>query len=271
MTQEEFVVEVPGGRIAGDQMGDGPAVVLLHAGIADRRMWTLIRPELAERYRAIRFDARGYGSSPPSSAPYRPASDVLAVLDALRVERAHLVGASMGGAVALDVAVAWPQRVASLALLSSALPGHDFGPQVQEYWQAEEDLLTQGDIDGVIQLNLEMWLRGRGREWTPRLRAIADGLRDQLRIIATHQVGGEDWEESAEAPARDALGSIGPTTLVVVGENDPEDFVRIAEFIAAQVSTARLVVMPDTAHLPALERPEETLAALQPHLADALG
>jgi pimeloyl-ACP methyl ester carboxylesterase len=266
---QEFTVDVPGGTIAGDQMGDGPAVVLLHAGIADRRMWNHVAAPLAEHYRVIRFDARGYGASPPSTASFQPATDVVAVLDALGVERAHLVGASMGGAAALDVAVAQPDRVASLALLGSGLPGHDFGPQVTEYWREEERLLANGDIDGVIELNLSMWLRGTGREWTPRLHAVAAELRDQLRIIGMNQAGGEDLEESAPLLARDMLGTLDVPTLVVVGENDPEDLVRISEHLGARIPAAQLVVLPDTAHLPALERPAETLALLQPHLAAA--
>jgi pimeloyl-ACP methyl ester carboxylesterase len=266
---QEFTVDLPGGRVVGEQAGDGPAVVLLHAGVADRRMWSQVAAVLADGYRVIRFDARGYGSSPPSTVSYRPASDVVAVLDALRVERAHLVGASMGGYVALDVALAHPGRVASLALLASGLPEYDFGPPVTGYWRDEERLLASGDLDAVVELNLDMWLLGTGRVWTPRLRSVADELRDQLRIIATNQAAGEDLGELENPLTQDTLSTLTVPTLVVVGENDPEDFLRIGESIVAWIPTAHLVVMSDTGHLPALERPAQTLALLQPHLAHA--
>jgi pimeloyl-ACP methyl ester carboxylesterase len=266
---QEFMVDVPGGRVIGDQMGDGPAVVLLHAGVADRRMWNDVAAALAVDYRVIRFDARGYGASPPSAVAFLPASDVVAVMDDLRVERAHLVGASMGGYVALDVALAHPSRVASLALLASGLPEYDFGPQVTEYWREEERLLASGDLDAVVELNLEMWLLGTGRGWTPRLESVAAKLRDQLRIIAMNQASGEDLGELARPLTRDTLGTLRVPTLVVVGENDPGDLVHISESIATWIPAARLVVMPDTGHLPALERPAQTLAMLEPHLADA--
>ncbi len=261
----EFVLDLPGGRLVGEVSGAGPAVVLLHAGVADRRMWNDLAPELARDRRVIRFDARGFGASPPSSGPYLAAADVLAVLDHLDVQTAQLVGASMGGYVALDTAVAAPARVSSLVLLASGLPGWDYGPEVREYWRAESQALARDDIDTVIELNLEFWVRGTGREWSPRLRAVADELRDPLRIIARNQADAEDLEQDPDRPARDVLPSIAIRTTVVIGENDAADFVRIGEHLASQLPEARLVRMADTAHLPALERPEQTLAILREH------
>ena len=262
----EFVLDVAAGRLVGEVSGAGPAVVLLHAGVADRRMWNQVAPELAHDHQVVWFDARGFGESPPSTGPFLPAADVLAVLDHLEVEAAHLIGASMGGYVALDTAVAATARVSSLALLASGLPGWDFGPEVREYWRAESQALDRDEIDAVVELNLDFWVRGTGRPWSPRLRAVADELRDPLRIIARNQAGGEDLEQGPDRPARDVLASIAVPATVVVGENDAADFVRIGEHLGAQLPAARLVRMADTAHLPALERPAQTLAILREHL-----
>ena len=246
----------------GDVAGEGPPVVLLHAGVADRRMWNGVLPALTASYQVVRYDLRGYGESPPSTQPYQPADDLAAVLDHLSLAGAHLVGASMGGYVSLDFAVAQPGRVRSLALLAPGLPGHDFGPGVRAYFDAEEAALERGDIDAVVELNLETWVRGARAAWSPRLRAVGEELRDQLRIIAVNQSGGEDFEEAAPTPARAHLAELAVPTLVLIADADHADFVAIAEHIAATIPGARSVRLPDTAHLPALERPDDTAAAL---------
>lgn len=252
----------PGGRLVGDVAGDGPPVVLLHAGVADRRMWNGVLPVLTASYQVIRYDLRGYGESPPSTEPYWPADDLGAVLDHLSIADAHLVGASMGGYVSLDFAVAQPSRVRSLALLAPGLPGHDFGPDMRAYFDAEEAALERADIDAVVELNLEIWVRGARADWSPRLRAVGEQLRDQLRIIAVNQSGGEDFEEAAPTPARDHLADLTVPTLVLIAGADQADMVAIAEHITETMPNARAVRLPDTAHLPALERPDETAAAL---------
>ena len=103
--------------------GDGAAVLLMHAGISDRRMWDGQWAALAERFHAIRFDARGFGASADPSRPYTLHGDALDVLDALEVERAAVVGASMGGGAALDMALAVPHRVSALVTVNSTPSG----------------------------------------------------------------------------------------------------------------------------------------------------
>lgn len=262
-----FEVNVPGGRIVGEATGNGAAVLLLHAGVADRRMWNSIVPALSADYLTVRFDFRGFGESPPSTEPYRTADDVGAVLDALDIPAAHLVGASMGGTAAMEFALAAPDRALSLSLLATGLPGHDYGQEMIGYFTAEEDALGRGDIEAVVDLNLDVWVRGTGRGWSDRTRSVADELRDPLRIIASNQAEMEDLEEEADLPARENLERLVLPTLVVIAESDPADLVAIGELVAARIPGARTVRMPDTAHLPALERPAETIAALTEFLA----
>lgn len=230
-------------------------------------MWNQLVPGLARSYRVIRFDFRGYGESPPATEPYRQIDDLAAVLHLHGIERAHLVGASMGGAVALDFALAQPNRVLSLSLLAPGLSGYDFSSAIEAYWEAEEAALERGDIEATIEVNLDVWVRGNGREWTERSLAVAAELRDALRIIATNQSvvtnpsAAEDHELATE-PARPRLAEITAPALVVIAESDPVDLVAIGELLGASLPAAEVVRMPDTAHLPALERPAETLARL---------
>src|SRR5205085_6620031 len=100
--------------IAYDDEGVGEPVILVHAGVADRRMWSAVAPILAARHRVIRPDARGFGESMPPTGPWSHHTDLLGLLDALLVTRAHLVGASMGAGVVVEAALARPEIAASL-------------------------------------------------------------------------------------------------------------------------------------------------------------
>jgi 3-oxoadipate enol-lactonase len=112
--------------LAYDVTGTGPAVVLLHSTVCDRRMWDPQWPVLAEAgYRVMRCDFRGFGSTPVPQGPYSDADDVLDVADELGLGPIALVGSSHGGKVALEIAARQPERVTALALLCSAMPGHE--------------------------------------------------------------------------------------------------------------------------------------------------
>lgn len=225
-------------------------------------MWSHIAPELATRYRVARFDFRGYGDSPATTEPYRNSDDVAAVLEALRLDQAHLVAASMGATAAMEFALAAPDRVRSLTLLATGLPGYAYGPQMREYFAAEAAALERGDVEAVVAVNLEIWVRGAGRPWTGRTRAVAEELRAPLRTIAANQLAADDLELGGDPPARGNLERIAAPTLVVIAESDPADMIAIGELVAASVPGARTVRMADTAHLPALERPGETLTVV---------
>jgi 3-oxoadipate enol-lactonase len=111
--------EVNGTRIAYDLAGSGPAVLLLHAGIGDRRMWDAQFPPFAEHFTVIRFDARGFGETRKPDAPFAPYADAIALLDHLGISRAHFVGVSMGSQTAIEAAIAAPERVSALVAVAA--------------------------------------------------------------------------------------------------------------------------------------------------------
>src|SRR5262245_43592277 len=123
---------VPGGTLAYDETGRGPAVILIHGSFLDRGTWDLQVPALAPRYRVVRYDIRPFGESTVPEKPYRTIDDLLALIDALKIDRAHLVGHSFGGGVALDFAIAHPDRVSSLVLVNSGVPGLQMPPDEQQ-------------------------------------------------------------------------------------------------------------------------------------------
>jgi 3-oxoadipate enol-lactonase len=236
---------------------DGPPVLFLHAGGMDGRMWRPLAERLEDRYWIIVPDLRGHGTTPEPPEEFAHVDDLLAVLDDLKVERTPVVGCSMGGAVALQLATAAPERVSALALFASSLDIDDWSPEIRDYWAREEELAEGGDIDAAVELNVRTWVREPETE-----ELVADMTRRALEL----QVGVEASER--EMPID--LASIGVPTLAVSGGLDFADFARIADRIAAEVPGAQRAEIADAGHLIPLDRPDATAELLVPFL-EAVG
>ncbi|GAA0935283.1 alpha/beta hydrolase [Nonomuraea longicatena] len=259
-------IDVPGGHLAAEIDGDGPPVVLVHAGVADRRMWDGVVPALARRHRVIRPDLRGFGESLPASAPFSHPGDLVALMDALGVERAAFAASSYGGRVALDLAAAHPGRVVSLALLAAPLPGHDWSAAMREYDAEEEAALDAGDLDKAVDLNLDMWVRGPSREWDGPLRAHAERLRRAVRVSLENQRRSGEYERGAVPDLVAALPALDLPVLVAAGTRDLPDFADLAARLAATLPRAERVSLPGVGHLIPVEDPARTAELLLRHL-----
>jgi len=252
-------VNAPDG-IHAETAGAGPPLVLVHAGICDSGMWDPQWRTLAGRHRLIRHDMRGFGRSPVPPGAYSHARDLLAVMDAAGVAEAVVVGASMGGRVALEVAVARPERVSALVLVGSGLPGHQWSDAVKEYWAAEDEAIERGDLAAAAEVNVRFWIDGPGRrpeEVDPELRRHAHAMQLralELQVPSYLEVG--DLEEPLVPDLGDRLGAVTQATLVVVGEADQPDIHSIARRIAASLPDTTEASIPDAGHLPSMERPE---------------
>ena len=245
--------------LAWDGHGDGAPLLLLHAGVADRRMWEPVLPALTSSHRVVRCDLRGYGDSPDPSCDWFDHEDVLAVLDAAGLERAAIVGASNGGRVAADLAVVAPERVGALVLVGAALPGAPVPDDLAAAWEEEERLLADGDLDGALALNLRLWADGTGR---PEGTGVDPALREQLamwfRDVLAREAEGRDVvgePQGIDPPLVERLDAIAAPTLVVVGAHDHPRLRRIAQRYAERIPAARLEVVDGAAHLVSVERP----------------
>lgn len=245
---------VNGVELAYDEAGAGAALILLHAGIADRRMWDDVLPTLAERFRVVRVDLRGYGETPLPDGPFVYASDIRALLETLGIERTHVVGVSMGGHVALDLALAHPEVVDRLVLVGSGIDGWEHTAALRAAWAEEAAAFERGDLDETAWLSVGTWLDGptRGPE------DVEASLRERVFIMQRAALDLEN--ESAEGgwlvPSRRArLGELNVPTLVLVGALDQPDFGRIAHLLADELPDARFEELPGVAHLPPLEDP----------------
>lgn len=233
------------GDLAWDEVGSGPAVLLLHSGITDRRMWEPQMVPLAERFRVIRYDARGFGESGRIDGAFCPFADAMEVLDAAGVERAALVGSSMGGNTAIDAAIAYPDRVTHLVAIGIGPGGREPDPGLREGWDAVAAAYDAGDLERAIDLDTSMWVDDP---------AVYDQVRAWNADIFARDEDG-DGEIELDPPAVGRLAEIRCPVLAVVGDRDQPFMVEGARVLAEGVADGRLEVMPGRQHLPSLERP----------------
>lgn len=245
--------------------GDQP-VVLLHAGVADRRMWDPLWRSLTAERDVVRLDLRGFGESVrrPRGA-LSPVDDVLDALTELGIERCHLVGASLGAGVAVETTLTRPERVASLLLLA---PGGsliaEITPDLRAFIEAERSALARHDLAGAVEANLAWWVDGPRRDAGAVDPTVRDLVR-QMQLLAFEVTAGWDDVEEAELEpaALDRLAEIGVPTLVLVGALDLAAVQDAARRVADGIPRACLVEWPGTAHLPSMERPDDFLALLR--------
>ena len=238
--------------------GSGPAVVLLHAGVADGRMWDVTRDALAGSWTVVVPDLRGYGGSPVPAAdadPWSNAGDVLDLLDHLGVGTVAVVGASFGGRVATEVATRSPGRVTRLVLLAPAAAGMEPGDALRAFGDEEDALLEAGDVEGATALNVRAWLGPDASEDARRL------LHDMQKLAFEIQLAAD--EDAGPVPVDADPARITAPTTVVVGAHDFPDFAAVARRLVAAIPTAELVELDWAGHLPALERPAEAAALVR--------
>jgi pimeloyl-ACP methyl ester carboxylesterase len=255
--------------IAYEAHGEGPAVLLVHEGVADRRMWRGQVPVLARDHRVVAVDLRGFGETPHASGPFSNADDLREVLEELGIERATVVGGSFGAKVALEFAVTYPERVERLVLCPPVLPGREWSERVRRGWQGEEEAFQAGDLDRATEVNLALWVDGPNRGPD----AVDPEVRELVRTMQRHAFELPEPDPPPEpAPEPSVrLADLRVPTLVVVGGEDVEDFLAMADAAAAGIPGARKVVIEGAAHVVALEKPQEFNAALLAFLEDSSG
>lgn len=274
-------VLVPGGRLHVIDEGDPslPPILLLHAGIADSRAWDGLAPLLvAAGYRAVRRDMRGYGSTETEDVRYSNRADIVAVLDAFGFGRAVLAGNSVGGQIAFDTAIEYPDRIAAVVGVAAGLGGYDGEPSPDEIVamdrmdELEEAVLSAGAdpdpalLDELVELDSRLWVDGPGQpadRVDPAIRALVATMnREHVR---PGRIQGQPVPLEPRAVGR--LAELRCPVLAVAGELDVSDVARTARHLEAEAPDARAIIWPDVAHMIAMEQPERLAAAIAEFLA----
>ena len=235
-----------------DTGGSGVPLVLLHPGIIDSTIWDRILPLLGDR-RVVRFDRRGFGQSPVATEEFQAMRDLVTVLDHLEVERAHLVGNSMGGETSLALAVSEPDRVASMTLLCPGIGGYpwpDPSPEEEELYRRYGEAKEAQDVDTLVEIGLGEWCRsGTDAYLTEQLRRStrADFAQGHLE-----QDNPEQWE---------LLGTVSVPTTVIAAELDPPDSLQASLDLAERIPDAELLRL-DVDHVPQYREPQPVADAI---------
>ena len=235
--------------------GEGQPLVLIHGGLVDSGLWDDQFEVFAGQFRTLRYDVRGYGKSKSPTAYYSNYGDLRDLLDFLGVARADVLGLSMGGSIAIDFTLAYPNRVAALIPVAAGLSGYraTASTALRDELNAAYE---RGDKERAVELSLQMWTDGPHR--TPD--QVDPDVRERLRAMTVHTFDLPDvepWLQALEPPAVGRLAEIKAPTLFVVGDQDVEDILKIGDLIIANVPGARRAVIPGTAHHLNMEQPAE--------------
>lgn len=241
-----------------DLRGEGLPVVLLHAGLTDSRMWEPQARSFTQSHCVLRVDLPGFGKSPFETNPVSFRGAVSEAMDDAGITRAAVVGTSLGGNTALELAIESPERVSALVLVGAGLPDHDWSKEVQAFFAAEEAALESGDVEGAVDVNLRTWLAGPNRDLAsidPEVRELVAGMQRRAFHV---QTGHDDVRVARlEPPVSERLDEVRAPTLVLTGSDDVEDILRIAGRLASGITGATRETIAGAAHLPNLDRPEE--------------
>tara|TARA_B100001250_G_scaffold104246_1_gene87939 strand:+ start:2103 stop:2900 length:798 start_codon:yes stop_codon:yes gene_type:complete len=249
----EGMISVDDGEIFCTTEGHGPAVVLLHGGTLNLRMFDPQVRALSENYRLVRMDLRGYGrSSMPSDNAYRHCDDVAAVLDHLEISAAVVGGESFGGSVSLDFAFAHGDRLRGLIFEAA-------GPITGWQWVEGFPLATafQTAREQGLQVAQELILDSPLLASAMRHETVASDLRDIVESYSGWHFENRDPAIWAEPAAIDRLEEIITPALVVIGGLDVLDLRMQGEALGNRLPNATRLDMPESGHVPNMEEPKK--------------
>jgi 3-oxoadipate enol-lactonase len=249
-------LDVQGAPLYYEVAGTGHPLLLIHAGVADSRMWDNQFQTFALQYQVIRYDLRGFGKSSVPAGKFADHEDVNALLKYLCIAQAHIIGNSFGGLVALDFALAHPEMVTSLVLAAPSVSGHEeSSTDVLRFAEEEEAILERGDLADAAELNVLTWVVGLRRTPEQVDPLVRQRIYDMQYHVFTIPVPDEAEKLSLEPPAITLLAEIQVPTLLIVGEYDIPDKHELIKQLAVEISQAQQVVIPNAAHIVNMEQP----------------
>jgi len=258
MAVQTGFAEVNGAKLYYEVAGEGHPIVFTHAGIADSRMWDDQFPVFAKNYLVIRWDMRGFGKSEPVEGDFTFYDDLYGLLKFLKVDRTYLVGCSMGGGASMNLTVLHPEMVDALVMVGSAPGGLWLDIIESPLYQDLEEANKKADLEQVLELEARIFFDGEGRTPQDVNQAARAKLMEMNRQAHRHAQRNLGQHKPPMKPsANERLNELKLPILVVYGDRDEDYIVKAAQYMSDHVAGLRKVLMPNTAHLPNMERPDE--------------
>src|SRR5260370_13819806 len=257
MVVETGYAEVDGGRLYYETSGKGPALVLIHAGFLDSRMWDSHLQLFSENYRVMRYDVRGCGKSDVARTRFSDYKDLRVILDHIGAQTASLVGVSNGGRIASDFAVEYPSLVDHLVLVSPGMSGYkSSGPEEEKMWEEfdaqmkpQEDAVREGRAADTVAMDVTTW----GSAQTPANRERIT----QIAMDNFHVQVENPWKLQVPPEPRtwQRLSQIRIPTLLIIGDRDVAPQILMVDNIHAHTSgsSKSLIRGPNT--IPTISTP----------------
>lgn len=252
--------ELGDGKLYYEIEGKGEVLVLIHAGFVDSGMWEEQWEAFTRSYRVLRFDMRGFGKSDPAKGPASRRHDLYRLLQELGIKHVHLLGCSMGGETAIDFTLEHPEMVLSLIIVSGIPGGFEMTGEppagVLEMLQA----LEKGDLGLVSDLQIRLWVDGTFRQpdqVDPEIRQRAAEMNRIAVKNGTWAIADANPLNPLSPPAVGRLAEINVPVLIIAGSLDNPEILRAADLLENKIKKAKKVIMPDCAHVPNMEKPEE--------------
>jgi pimeloyl-ACP methyl ester carboxylesterase len=251
-------VDLGNGSLYYEVAGAGETLVMSHAAFVDSRMFDGQWEVLAQHFRVVRYDMRGFGRSSEAQGPTDRRQDLRALLAHLNIDHAHFIGCSMSGTLVLDMAMETPSMVDSLTLVGATPSGFEMVGDMPRYMNEMFGEAQAGNVERVNELQTRIWFDGNFREPNE----VDQVLRDKVMIMnripvarGTFFIADMEPVNPLTPPAVERLSEVICPTLVVVGSVDHPELLRAADVMAEGIPHAQKVVIEGTSHIPSFEQP----------------
>lgn len=247
---------VNGTQLYYETEGTGQALILIHGGLVDSRMWDDQFSVFAHQYHTARYDLRGTGKSAMSAGDYSDRDDLFHLLLFLGIEHIYLLGSSGGAALAIDFTLQHPEMVGAIIVAAPGLSGYTWSAETLQmaddfisYWQA-------GDIPKAVEARLRMLTDGPHRQSHDVNRAVRERVGEMIAHALT--LPQTDYASQAlEPPAMPRLSEIKVPVLIIVGDQDVPEILSVGELLEKRIKGGQKRVLPASAHMVNMERPNE--------------
>ncbi len=259
---ETGYADVNGAQLYYEAAGSGRPLVLIHGRGVNCRMWDEQFSVFAQYYRVVRYDLRGHGRSDQPGGFYSYSHDLYGLLQLLGIQRAALMGLSLGGRVAIDFTLEHPEMVEALILVGAGLSGFKWSDDPR--WAEVEAAVKAGDIARAVELDARIGVDGPNRAPDQVKASVRERVKAMVaETYARPQPAEPPKEVGLDPPALKRLREIQVPTLVIVGDQDSLDMLVIADILQKHVAQATTHIIPGAGHMVTMEEPEEVNGVAQ--------